>query len=316
MAKVKRKTATTIAAAVAIAAALTAAFFFTDGPSEKKNREAALIQSTVSAIESNSYADVSAAVPAQSSTEKSVSRSTSEKEPSGSSFTSDADLSSYAQETSAEEEQQESVNASPENSLQESFSEEQSQNSYRQDTDISDTEAQELSEPLSEVQYSSKNAPESSAASESTEPQVTSDETVQQCTFSISCSALLDNMDSLKKNKRPLVPPDGVILSPEKYELADGESVFGLSKRICRERRIPFEFTVTPIYNTAYIEGIYNLYEFDCGSGSGWIYTVNGEKPSVGCSDFRLKNGDIVEWHYTCALGNDIPESVSREAPQ
>ena len=123
-------------------------------------------------------------------------------------------------------------------------------------------------------------------------------------------------MDSLKKNKRPLVPPDGVILSPEKYELADGESVFGLSKRICRERRIPFEFTVTPIYNTAYIEGIYNLYEFDCGSGSGWIYTVNGEKPSVGCSDFRLKNGDIVEWHYTCALGNDIPESVSREAPQ
>ena len=163
MAKVKRKTATTIAAAVAIAAALTAAFFFTDGPSEKKNREAALIQSTVSAIESNSYADVSAAVPAQSSTEKSVSRSTSEKEPSGSSFTSDADLSSYAQEISAEEEQQESVNASPENSLQESFSEEQSQNSYRQDTDISDTEAQELSEPLSEVQYSSENAPDSCA---------------------------------------------------------------------------------------------------------------------------------------------------------
>ena len=31
----------------------------------------------------------------------------------------------------------------------------------------------------------------------------------------------------------------------------------------------------TPIYNSAYIEGIHNLYEFDCGSLSGWENLYN-----------------------------------------
>ena len=63
---------------------------------------------------------------------------------------------------------------------------------------------------------------------------------------------------------------------------------------------------MTPVYHTAYIEGIANLYEFDCGSASGWVYTVNGEQPGVGCSDYAVHDGDTVIWHYTCALGNDI----------
>ena len=65
-------------------------------------------------------------------------------------------------------------------------------------------------------------------------------------------------------------------------------------------------FRSTPIYNSAYVEGIHNLYEFDCGSGSGWMYRVNGWYPNYGCSRYQLSQGDTVEWRYTCDLGADI----------
>ena len=54
------------------------------------------------------------------------------------------------------------------------------------------------------------------------------------------------------------------------------------------------------MYNSVYIKGIANLYEFDCGELSGWFYKVNGEKPNFGCSQYKLKDDDKVEWVYTC----------------
>ena len=66
------------------------------------------------------------------------------------------------------------------------------------------------------------------------------------------------------------------------------------------------EFSWTPMYNSAYIEGIYNLYEFDVGDGSGWMYKVNDWFPNYGCSRYQLQNGDVIEWVYTCDLGDDV----------
>ncbi len=59
------------------------------------------------------------------------------------------------------------------------------------------------------------------------------------------------------------------------------------------------EYVNTPAYNSAYIEGIANIYEFDCGALSGWTYTVNGVSPGVGCNLCTLNNGDKSEWIYT-----------------
>ena len=126
------------------------------------------------------------------------------------------------------------------------------------------------------------------------------------CTVSISCSTLLNNLDRVKKNKLSVIPSDGWILTAVNAGFNDGESVFDVTKRVCMENKIPFEFTLAPIYNTAYIEGINNIYEFDCGSTSGWLYKVNGEFKSYGCSDCKLNNGDIIEWVYTCDLGKDV----------
>lgn len=127
-----------------------------------------------------------------------------------------------------------------------------------------------------------------------------------RCTITIVCGTLIGRTEELPKNKRSLVPADGVLLTPCTMTIEEGESVFEVTKRTCQMYRIPFEFTLTPIYNTAYIEGIGSLYEFDCGSGSGWVYSVNDLLPGVGCSDYEVHNGDHIVWHYTCALGSDI----------
>ena len=126
------------------------------------------------------------------------------------------------------------------------------------------------------------------------------------CTISISCSTLLNHLDRVKKNKISVIPSDAWILKAVNAEFSEGESVFDVTKRVCMENKIPFEFTLAPIYNTAYIEGINNIYEFDCGSTSGWLYKVNGEFKSYGCSDCKLSDGDVIEWVYTCDLGKDV----------
>ena len=73
-----------------------------------------------------------------------------------------------------------------------------------------------------------------------------------------------------------------------------------------KKSKIHMEFENVPLYNSAYIEGIANIYEFDCGELSGWMYKVNDWFPNYGCSRYGLKDGDRVEWVYTCNLGKDV----------
>ena len=126
------------------------------------------------------------------------------------------------------------------------------------------------------------------------------------CTFSIECSTILNNLKDLDPDKRELVPVGGVILAPTKVTFYEGESVFDVLQRVCKEKGIHMESSWTPIYNSAYIEGIHNLYEFDCGELSGWMYRVNGWYPNYGCSRYQLVDGEKVEWRYTCDLGKDV----------
>ena len=91
------------------------------------------------------------------------------------------------------------------------------------------------------------------------------------------------------------------------------ESVFDVLQRTCRQKKLHMEYSDTPIYHSAYIEGIANLYEFDAGQRSGWMYRVNGWFPNYGCSRYQLQDGDVVEWVYTCELGNDVGGGYAAE---
>ena len=126
------------------------------------------------------------------------------------------------------------------------------------------------------------------------------------CTLTVSCAAILNNPAALKPEKAALVPPDGIIYKEQTAVFHEGESVFNVLQREMKKNKIHFEYIITPIYGSAYIEGINNLYEFDCGELSGWMYTVNGEFPSCGCSRYRLADKDKIELIYTCDFGKDI----------
>ena len=126
------------------------------------------------------------------------------------------------------------------------------------------------------------------------------------CTLSISCNTINANLSWLDPEKLELVPEDGWILKPTQVTFYEGESVFNVLLRTCKQQKIHMEYENTPIYNSAYIEGIHNLYEFDCGELSGWMYKVNDWFPNYGCSRYQLLDGDTVEWVYTCNLGVDV----------
>jgi hypothetical protein len=144
------------------------------------------------------------------------------------------------------------------------------------------------------------------------EPQdATVSNTAYSCTISISCATILNNLDYCDPEKVELVPSDGWILQPTTVTFYEGESVFNVLRRVCKQNKIHMEYTDTPMYNSAYIEGINNIYEFDVGEKSGWLYKVNGWFPNYGCSRYQLQDGDVVCLEYTCDLGADLGKSIS-----
>ena len=119
------------------------------------------------------------------------------------------------------------------------------------------------------------------------------------CTISISCADVLAYIDRCEPETAAVIPKDGWILRPVTVTFTEGESVFDVLQRVCRESKIHMEFNSAAGYNSAYIEGIGNLYEFDAGELSGWLYSVNGWYPNYGCSRYQLKDGDTICWVYS-----------------
>ena len=120
---------------------------------------------------------------------------------------------------------------------------------------------------------------------------VKSEKATQKCT--------LDNI-------RKAQPKDGVIYETKEVKFTEGESCFDILERELKNEGILIESSITPATKSVYIEGINNLYEFDCGKQSGWMYTVNGDVPNVSCSEYKIKENDEIKFQYTCNLGEDI----------
>lgn len=126
----------------------------------------------------------------------------------------------------------------------------------------------------------------------------------QTCTISIDCSTILDNMDKLKRGKEGLIPSDGILLAKTEVQYEEGDTVFTMLKRELKSRKMHYDFEGSG--SSAYLTGLCNIYEFDCGKLSGWEFAVNGSFPSVGVGVYKLSPGDSVALIYTCDLGDDI----------
>ncbi|MEK5333619.1 DUF4430 domain-containing protein [Lysinibacillus sp. FSL W8-0992] len=130
-------------------------------------------------------------------------------------------------------------------------------------------------------------------------------------TIAIRVDTLLKHWDKLDSNlqSEKYVPKNGIILKPTTYELlSEKDTVWDVLQRATKEYKIQMEYQGANenIYNSVYVEGINHLYEFSAGELSGWMYKVNGVYPNYGCSQYVLKDGDVIEWHYTVDLGRDL----------
>lgn len=117
-------------------------------------------------------------------------------------------------------------------------------------------------------------------------------------TMTIRCDTVVG------KGNSEYIPENGIILDTTEFQIENGDTAYDILIEAAKKYKIQVENEGTA--EMAYISGINYLYEFDYGDLSGWVYHINGEAPSVGCGEYILANGDTVEWHYTCDLGNDV----------
>ena len=125
---------------------------------------------------------------------------------------------------------------------------------------------------------------------------VTKADAIGSVTLSIRCDKVA--------GRAAHIPADGVLLAETAFPIAAGDTVYTLLTDAARAHGIHME--ASGANGLMYVHGIGNMYEFDFGDLSGWVYRVNGEAASVGCDQYVLTPGDQVEWHYTLELGKDV----------
>lgn len=94
--------------------------------------------------------------------------------------------------------------------------------------------------------------------------------------------------------------PDGEILAGTRIVLEEGATVYDLLQHSGLDVEVNSSITGT------YVTEIQFLKEKQCGPASGWMYSVNGSFPGKSCDRYKLKDGDMVAFRYTCANGSDL----------
>lgn len=94
------------------------------------------------------------------------------------------------------------------------------------------------------------------------------------------------------------------VLEPQEVGIFQGNTAFEATAYLLKEHRIAFTYDSA----SKYVRSIGELAEFDHGSGSGWLYRVNGDFSDANCSSgaYLLQDGDRVEWLYTVDMGKDL----------
>lgn len=155
------------------------------------------------------------------------------------------------------------------------------------------------SEPSPQDTKSPEKSPQSAAPAQTPTAASAVVQEKNECSLTITCQEVFSYMDKLSESAKKVIPKNGIILNGT-FAFEEGETVFDLLKRICKEKEIHLDYVFTPLYSSYYIKGIHNLYEFDCGDESGWMYSVNGKDPGSGCNQYKLEKGDKVVFNYTC----------------
>lgn len=120
------------------------------------------------------------------------------------------------------------------------------------------------------------------------------------CSIEISCESLAADKKQAQESIWKYIPSNGMILEKVSVKVDKGASVYDVLEKACKAKGVALDATYTPMYKTYYIQGIGNIYEKQAGDMSGWIYKVNGVSPNRGASVYKVSDGDVISWRYTC----------------
>lgn len=118
------------------------------------------------------------------------------------------------------------------------------------------------------------------------------------CYVTVECKEILNKLEKLSPGHSKYVPKNGYILQNYPVKISIGDTAYDALKTACSDNNIKLTSTST-VYGI-YVNGINNIDEKDCGSQSGWLYSVNSIYPSVSCGKQEINPNDNLIFHYTC----------------
>lgn len=114
------------------------------------------------------------------------------------------------------------------------------------------------------------------------------------CSITVTAADVLENKDLIDQDKLAIVPEDGIIYKNESVAFEEGANLYDVLTSELEKNGVHYE-----AQNGSYIVAFGNIYASDCQYG-GWLYKVNGVEPTVGCNEYTLSDGDVVEFFYVC----------------
>ncbi len=94
------------------------------------------------------------------------------------------------------------------------------------------------------------------------------------------------------------------VFAPTQIAFVEGETTWDLLLRVAESNDIVLDYSVSDW--GPYLTGVNDVFAFDFGSASGWMYDVNSEAPAVGMSDNLMSGGDVIRLCYTLSWEDSI----------
>ena len=104
----------------------------------------------------------------------------------------------------------------------------------------------------------------------------------------------------------------GTIIDATSVPYRSGDTIADVTLRLLDAKGYTYKFTGSS-KNSFYLASIKGagtgnkeFGEYSGGKKSGWMITQNNWFINKGTSEFKVSNGDVLKWQYTCQLGKDI----------
>jgi len=101
-------------------------------------------------------------------------------------------------------------------------------------------------------------------------------------------------------------PDDGVIVAKTVAPISDGDTMWDVLRRVCRESGVVVAKNGSG--KSVFVKSIGGV--APVSGQSGWMFRINGEFVMASAGNIPMSDGDVVEWVYTMDGGDDVKQEL------